>query len=126
MASSLNLTDILVHEFNGSQSNPFIILIHNLNAKKNPPVDATQSTTLLLSVVTYNVIILVCLGIIFLPYLQGKGTKNRRHWIVKRRYLDGRKSFTTTTSLYPLLQLKLIFLSSLLNTDRQPYWIPNR
>ncbi|PLW20827.1 hypothetical protein PCANC_08265 [Puccinia coronata f. sp. avenae] len=98
MASSLNLTDILVHEFNGSQSNPFIILIHNLNAKKNPPVDATQSTTLLLSVVTYNVIILVCLGIIFLPYLQGKGTKNRRHWIVKRRYLDG---------------------------HRQPYWIPN-
>ena len=113
MASSLNLTDILVHEFNSSHTNPFIILIHDLNAKKNPPVDATQSTRLLLSVVTYNIIILVCLGIICLPYLQGKGTKNRRHWVVKRRYLDGRKSsFTTLFSSSASINLASSFIEN--------------
>ncbi|KNZ55626.1 hypothetical protein VP01_2629g4 [Puccinia sorghi] len=97
MASSPSLTDLL-KQLHDPDINPFPAIIHQLDAKKNPPVDAAQANGLLLSIATYNIIFLVCVAIICLPYLQGSGRANRRHWFIKRQYLDGHRS---------------------------PYWIPN-
>ncbi|WAQ91289.1 hypothetical protein PtA15_14A171 [Puccinia triticina] len=80
------------------KTNPFLVLMRGLDAKQNPPVDASQARDLLVSVATYIIIFLVCVAIICLPYLQGAGGHRRRHWMIKRQYLDGHS---------------------------QPYWIPN-
>ncbi|KAH9455229.1 hypothetical protein Pst134EA_022700 [Puccinia striiformis f. sp. tritici] len=78
--------------------NPYIGLIRTLKEKQNPPVDDSQSRGLLITVVAYNFIFLVCVAIICLPYLQGVDGHKRRHWIIKRQFLDA---------------------------HRQPYWILN-
>ncbi|KAI9611728.1 hypothetical protein KEM48_004470 [Puccinia striiformis f. sp. tritici PST-130] len=62
--------------------------IRTLKEKQNPPVDDSQSRGLLITVVAYNFIFLVCVAIICLPYLQGVDGHKRRHWIIKRQFLD--------------------------------------
>ncbi|KAA1133430.1 hypothetical protein PGTUg99_008853 [Puccinia graminis f. sp. tritici] len=90
MASpSPTLADIIVKSSQGPKINPFVDLIRGLDEKQNPPVDDSQTEGLLLSIATYIVVFLVCLAIISLPYLQGAGGHKRRHWVMKRQYLDG-------------------------------------
>jgi hypothetical protein len=92
MASpSPTLADIIVQSSQGPKINPFVDLIRGLDEKQNPPVDDSQTEGLLFSIATYIVVFLVCLAIISLPYLQGAGGHRRRHWVMKRQYLDGRK-----------------------------------
>ncbi|WAQ91279.1 hypothetical protein PtA15_14A161 [Puccinia triticina] len=97
-SSSPTLEAILNGTSHDPKSNPFLSLMRGLDRRQNPPVDASQARELLVSIATYIIIFLVCVTIICLPYLQGAGGHRRRHWIIKRQYLDGHS---------------------------QPYWIPN-
>ncbi|KAI7941468.1 hypothetical protein MJO29_013542 [Puccinia striiformis f. sp. tritici] len=98
MASQLTLTDLL-NQSHDPKTNPFTGVILGLKEQQNPAVDEAQARGILYSIITYNVVFLVCAAIICLPYLQGVGGHQRRHWIIKRQYLD---------------------------SHGQSYWIPNR
>ncbi|KAI9623841.1 hypothetical protein H4Q26_017116 [Puccinia striiformis f. sp. tritici PST-130] len=97
MASQLTLTDLL-NQSHDPKTNPFTGVISALRNNRirrwmrhKPEVSSTPHYL--------QRRVLVCAAIICLPYLQGVGGHQRRHWIIKRQYLD---------------------------SHGQSYWIPNR
>ncbi|POW05117.1 hypothetical protein PSHT_10951 [Puccinia striiformis] len=138
MASQLTLTDLL-NQSHDPKTNPFTGVILGLKEQQNPAVDEAQARGILYSIITYNVVFLVCAAIICLPYLQGVGGHQRRHWIIKRQYLDSRKhrflgcssSFNSPqlVNVFPYLTIFPPFIPGIshlmIKTDGQSYWIPN-
>ncbi|POV99064.1 hypothetical protein PSTT_13986 [Puccinia striiformis] len=138
MASQLTLTDLL-NQSHDPKTNPFTGVILGLKEQQNPAVDEAQARGILYSIITYNAVFLVCAAIICLPYLQGVGGHQRRHWIIKRQYLDSRKhrflgcssSFNSPqlVNVFPYLTIFPPFIPGIshlmIKTDGQSYWIPN-
>lgn len=79
----------LISPFQKQEKNPFPPVINFLIDKLDPREQEDLASGLLVSVVTYSIIALVCISIIFLPYFQGLGGHKRRIWFVRLKYLEG-------------------------------------